>query len=139
MPTKLRTCTTPARQLHEGPYYRFLALGFSPLHLVSWWLHLFVSPRLRTNSDILCGQMHPPDVPFGIPLPAESERPGSGAGSRRSTGITTDLGLALAKLWPHTRTMTEEEIRQRVKEILLKRDLGDDLTAQEERILAYAY
>jgi hypothetical protein len=35
--------------------------------------------------------------------------------------------------------MTEEEIRQRVKEILLKRDLGDDLTSQEETILAYAY
>jgi hypothetical protein len=35
--------------------------------------------------------------------------------------------------------MTEDEIRERVKEILLKRDLGDDLTHQEERILAYAY
>jgi hypothetical protein len=35
--------------------------------------------------------------------------------------------------------MTEEEIKQRVKEILLKRDLGDDLTSQEETILAYAY
>jgi hypothetical protein len=35
--------------------------------------------------------------------------------------------------------MTEEEIRQRVKEILLKRESGDDLTPQEERILAYAY
>jgi hypothetical protein len=35
--------------------------------------------------------------------------------------------------------MTEEEIRQRVKEILLKRDLGDDLTSQEETISAYAY
>ncbi len=35
--------------------------------------------------------------------------------------------------------MTEEEIRQRVKEILLKRDLGDHLTPQEETILAYAY
>jgi hypothetical protein len=35
--------------------------------------------------------------------------------------------------------MTEEEIRQRVKEILLKRDLGNDLTAQEERILAYTH
>jgi hypothetical protein len=30
-------------------------------------------------------------------------------------------------------------LRQRVKEILLKRDLGDDLTSQEEIILAYAY
>jgi hypothetical protein len=29
-------------------------------------------------------------------------------------------------------------IRQRVKEILLKRDLGEDLTSQEETILAYA-
>ena len=35
--------------------------------------------------------------------------------------------------------MTEEEIRQRVKEILLKRDNGEDLTSQEETILAYAY
>ncbi len=35
--------------------------------------------------------------------------------------------------------MTEEEIRQRVKEILLKLDLGGDLTSQEETILAYAY
>jgi len=35
--------------------------------------------------------------------------------------------------------MTEEEIRQRVKEILRKRDVGDDLTPQEETILAYAY
>jgi hypothetical protein len=35
--------------------------------------------------------------------------------------------------------MTEEEIRQRVKEILLKRDLGSDLTLQEERILPYTH
>jgi len=35
--------------------------------------------------------------------------------------------------------MTEEEIRQRVKEILLKRDLGNTLTSQEEWILAYAH
>jgi hypothetical protein len=35
--------------------------------------------------------------------------------------------------------MTEEEIRQRVKEILLKRDTEDKLTSQEETILAYAY
>ncbi len=35
--------------------------------------------------------------------------------------------------------MTEEEIRQRVKEILLKRDIGDELTSQEETILAYSY
>jgi hypothetical protein len=35
--------------------------------------------------------------------------------------------------------MTEEEIRQRVKEILQKRDIGNDLTPQEEAILAYAY
>jgi hypothetical protein len=35
--------------------------------------------------------------------------------------------------------MTEEEIRQRVKEILHKRDGGEDLTSQEEAILAYAY
>ena len=32
---------------------------------------------------------------------------------------------------------TEEEIRQRVKEVLLKQDIGDDLTSQEETILAY--
>ena len=35
--------------------------------------------------------------------------------------------------------MTEEEIRQRVKEILHKQDLGEALTSQEETILAYAY
>ena len=35
--------------------------------------------------------------------------------------------------------MTEEEIRQRVREILLKRDLGEVLSSQEETILAYAY
>jgi len=35
--------------------------------------------------------------------------------------------------------MTEEEIRRRVKEILHKRDIGNDLTPQEEAILAYAY
>jgi hypothetical protein len=35
--------------------------------------------------------------------------------------------------------MTEEEIRQRVKEILLKRDLENDLISQEERILAYTH
>jgi hypothetical protein len=33
----------------------------------------------------------------------------------------------------------EEEIRQRVKEILLQRDIGEELTSQEETILAYAY
>jgi hypothetical protein len=35
--------------------------------------------------------------------------------------------------------MNEEEIRQRVEEILLKRALGEDLTPQEETILAYGY
>jgi hypothetical protein len=35
--------------------------------------------------------------------------------------------------------VTEEEIRRRVEEILLKRDLGDNLTSQEETILAYAH
>ena len=35
--------------------------------------------------------------------------------------------------------MTEEEIRERVKEILLKQAHGYDLTLQEETILAYAY
>jgi hypothetical protein len=34
--------------------------------------------------------------------------------------------------------MIEEEIRQRVR-ILLKRDLENDLSSQEERILAYAH
>jgi hypothetical protein len=35
--------------------------------------------------------------------------------------------------------MNEEEIRQRVEEILLKQRLGGDLTSQEEAILAYGY
>ncbi len=35
--------------------------------------------------------------------------------------------------------MTEEEIRERVKEILHKQARGEDLTLQEETILAYAY
>jgi hypothetical protein len=35
--------------------------------------------------------------------------------------------------------MNEEEIRQRVKEILSKQDLGHTLTTQEELILAFAY
>jgi hypothetical protein len=35
--------------------------------------------------------------------------------------------------------MNEEEVRLRVREILLKRDLGNDLSSQEERILAYAH
>lgn len=35
--------------------------------------------------------------------------------------------------------MTEEEIRERVNEILLKQASGEDLTSQEETILAYAY
>ena len=35
--------------------------------------------------------------------------------------------------------MTEEEIRERVEEILLKQANGEDLTLQEETILAYAY
>jgi len=35
--------------------------------------------------------------------------------------------------------MTEGEIRQRVKEILLKRDRGENLDSQEETILAYAH
>jgi hypothetical protein len=39
----------------------------------------------------------------------------------------------------HTRSMTEGEIKQRVKEILFKLDTGGELTSQEERILAYAY
>jgi hypothetical protein len=35
--------------------------------------------------------------------------------------------------------MTEEEIRERVKEILRKQAHGEDLSLQEETILAYAY
>ena len=35
--------------------------------------------------------------------------------------------------------MNEEEIWQRVKEILSKQNLGHTLTSQEETILAYAY
>jgi hypothetical protein len=35
--------------------------------------------------------------------------------------------------------VNEEQIRQRVKEILLKQDLGHTLTSQEEAILAFAY
>jgi hypothetical protein len=35
--------------------------------------------------------------------------------------------------------MMKEEIRQQIKEILHKRDIGDDLTSQEERILAYTH
>jgi hypothetical protein len=41
--------------------------------------------------------------------------------------------------YPHTRCMNEEEIRQRVKEILSKQNLGHTLTTQEEMILAFAY
>ncbi|HEX2182766.1 MAG TPA: hypothetical protein VHH10_10805 [Rubrobacteraceae bacterium] len=35
--------------------------------------------------------------------------------------------------------MTEEEIRERVKEILLKQSHGQNLTPQEETVLAYAH
>ena len=35
--------------------------------------------------------------------------------------------------------MTEEEIMQRVKEILHKRAIVDNLTSQEETTLAYTY
>lgn len=35
--------------------------------------------------------------------------------------------------------MNEEEIRERVYDILLKQGLGEELTPREERILAYAY
>ena len=38
-----------------------------------------------------------------------------------------------------TSAMTEEEIRERVKEILLKQSLGERLSSQEETILAYAH
>jgi hypothetical protein len=53
--------------------------------------------------------------------------------------LTCVKRLAHARPQAHNRAMTEEEIRQRVKEILLKRDTGDELTSQEETILAYAY
>ena len=58
-----------------------------------------------------------------------------------SPTITTVLiwETACAASRPHTHAMTEVEIRQRVKEILLKGDIGDDLTSQEVRILAHAY
>jgi hypothetical protein len=35
--------------------------------------------------------------------------------------------------------VTKEAIRKRIKEILLKRNIGDELTLQEVTILAYAY
>ncbi len=38
-----------------------------------------------------------------------------------------------------TFAMTEEEIRERVNEILRRQAHGEDLTLQEETILAYAY
>jgi hypothetical protein len=47
--------------------------------------------------------------------------------------------LACVTFRNHTRAIDEKEIRQRVKEILLKQSLGDDLTSQEETILAFAY
>ena len=37
------------------------------------------------------------------------------------------------------RLARSRSVTQRVKEILLKRDLGYDLTSQEERILAYTH
>ena len=43
------------------------------------------------------------------------------------------------RLGRDTSAMTEDEIRERVKEILHKQSLGEDLTSQEETILAYAY
>ena len=49
--------------------------------------------------------------------------------------------MRLARAGPghDTFAMTEEEIRERVKEILLKQSLGEALTSQEETILAYTY
>ncbi len=47
--------------------------------------------------------------------------------------------LACGEPGGDTFAMTEEEIRERVKEILLKQAAGEDLTLQEETILAYAY
>lgn len=51
------------------------------------------------------------------------------------------VGERLAHTGPggDTFAMTEEEIRERVNEILLKQASGEDLTSQEETILAYAY
>ena len=43
------------------------------------------------------------------------------------------------RLGRDTSAMTEDKIRERVKEILHKQSLGEDLTSQEETILAYAY
>jgi hypothetical protein len=75
-------------------------------------------------------------VPEGVSFGDLEHQPGSSA--RPATG-TPEQQIVCAGPCPHTRAMTEEEIRERVKEILLKRDRGDDLTSQEETILAYAY
>jgi hypothetical protein len=50
-----------------------------------------------------------------------------------------EMKLARAGPGHDTFAMTEEEIRERVKEILLKQSLGEALTSQEETILAYAH
>ena len=69
-------------------------------------------------------------------MPARSAQQG------RRSGYGRDLRhhwLAYGGLARDTFAMTEEEIRERVKEILLKQADGEDLTLQEETILAYAY
>jgi hypothetical protein len=65
-----------------------------------------------------------------LPLPRK------GTLTPRSSPAASTNGV---RSWRHTPAVTEEEIRRRVEEILLKRDLGDDLTSQEETILAYAH
>ena len=47
--------------------------------------------------------------------------------------------LARAGPGRDTRAVTEAEIREKVQEILRKRDRGESLTPKEETILAYAY
>jgi hypothetical protein len=57
--------------------------------------------------------------------------------NRHESGVRERL--ALAGPGRDTFAMTEEEIRERVKEILLKQALGESLTSKEETILAYAH
>jgi hypothetical protein len=56
-----------------------------------------------------------------------------------ATNQRCEMRLARAGPGHDTVAMTEEEIRERVKEILLKQSLGEALTSQEETILAYAH
>lgn len=61
------------------------------------------------------------------------------AGSTEQFETFDHQRLACVETRRDTFAMTEEEIRERVKEILLKQAEGEDLTLQEETILAYAY